>query len=126
MVVVSYREKFDSLNRIDLFSLFVSLLTIMFEIMLESGGLSKEWYGMTLSIICAVLNISTFLVLLCFLFNYWVKSIKLSMSECGTHIDADAGTLKLLKIWLGYMFQSVAPYVRFDRHHDQKSLFSDV
>ena len=126
IVAMPYRKELDILNRIDLSALFVSQLTILIASMLENEGLMKEWHGMMLSIICVVLNISTFLVLLSFLFNYWVKSIKLSMSECGTHIDADAGTLKILTIWLDCIFQSVTPYVGFDKPHDQKSLFSDV
>ena len=126
IVVMPYRKEFDALNKIDLSALFVSHLTILIASILESEGLTKEWRGMTLSIICVVLNISTFLVLLSFLFKYCAKCIKLSMSECGTHIDADAGTLKILTIWLGYNLQSLMPYVGFGRSPDESSLSSGV
>ena len=126
IVVMPYREKFDALNRIDLSALFVSNLTILIAIMLKSEGLTKEWRGMTLSIICVVLNISTFLVFLCFLVKYYAKCIKLSMSECGTHIDADAGTLKILTIWLGCRLQSLASYVRLGQSPDESSFSSGV
>ena len=126
IVVMPYRKEFDILNRIDLSALFVSHLTIMFAIMLKSEGLTKEWHKMTLSIICVVLSISAFLLYLSFLLKYCAKCIMLCVRECGTHINADAGTLKILTIWLGYNLRSLAPYLGFGRSHDKSSLSSGL
>ena len=126
MAAMPYRKEFDILNRIDLSALFVSHLTISIASILGSEGLNKEWRVMTLSIICVVLNISAFLLYLSFLFKYCVTCIKLSMSECGTRIDADAGTLKILTIWLGCNLQSLAPYVGFGRSPDESSFSSGM
>ena len=126
IVVMPYREKFCDLNRIDLFALFVLCFTILIANMLESEGVTKEWRRLALSIICVVLNTFAFLVLLSFLFSYCVQCIRLSTSECGTYIDADAGTRKILTIWLNCQIQSLAQFMGFGRFHDQSSLSSDV
>ena len=124
IAIKPYREKF--LNRIDASALIVSLLTIVLAIALESGGFTREWLGLTLSIICVVLTIATFLVLLCFLLGYCAEYIKLSPSECGRHIDADAGTLTPMTIWLGCKLQSLACYLGFGQSRDQTTMASNV
>ena len=126
IVVMPYRQEFRVLNRIDVSALFVSHLTIMIASMLKSERLTDEWRGLALSSICAVLNISTFLVLLSFLFNDGVHCIRLSMIECGTHIDADAGSWRVLEIWMRTNIQLLVDSTRFDKTYDHSSLSSGV
>ena len=127
IVVMPYREDFGALNRIDLSALFVSVLTIMMAIILESEGFMAEWLRLTLSLACLGLNISAFLLLFRFLVIDWAECIKLSLDEGTASIDADAGTLKILMIWLNCKLQSLTDFMRCGRsHHDQTNTASAV
>ena len=126
IVVMPYRQKLRVLHRIDLFALFVSLLTIMMASMLKSEGLTNEWRGLTLSSVCVVLNVSTFIVLLSFLFKYSTDYARLLMSEAGKHIAADAGSLRVLVIWMHSKVQWLVDSVENGKSDDLSSLTSGL
>ena len=126
IVVMPYREDFSVLNRIDLSALFVSHLTIMIASMLKSDHLSDDWRGLTLSSICVVLNISTFLGLLSFLLRYSMDYARLLMNECGRHVEANAGSLRVLMIWMHTNVQWLVHSVGFGKYDDLSSLSSGV
>ena len=81
MVAMPYRQSFDGLNRIDIFSLFASLLTTLLAAMLKSESLTVDAGRSAISLLCVLLNITTLVVLVSFLLGYVVDYVKLSLRE---------------------------------------------
>ena len=126
MVVTPYRQSFDELNRIDIVSLFVSLLTTLLAIMLKSESLTLEAGRLAISLLCVLINITTLIVLVSFLFVYFVAYVKLSLRESGTIVDSNASTLHVLRIWLSSQIQTAAVFMGFSKFDDNPSICSGI
>ena len=126
MVAMPYRQKFDGLNRIDIFSLFTSLLTTLLSAMLKSESLTVDAGRLTVSVLCVLINITTLIVLVSFLLGYVVAYVRLSLIESGTILDSDASTLHVLRIWLSSQTQSVSDFLGFCKSDDLSSICSGI
>ena len=125
-VAMPYQQSFDELNRIDIFSLFVSLLTTLLATTLKSESLTIDAGRLAISVLCVFLNITTLTVLLSFLFCYFVAYVRLSLSESETIVDSDARTLHVLRIWLLFKIRSVAEFLGFSKFDDLSSICSGI
>ena len=109
MVAMPYRQSFDVLNKIDLSSLFVSLLTTLLATMLKSGDSSDGWSGWTLSALCGLLNTVTLVVFLSFLVHYFADHLKVVIRQWGPRVNVDGvGDLWVLKIWASHEARRLA------------------
>ena len=100
IVASPYRKRFDALNKLDTFSLFVSLLTTLLASMLKSDSFLNDWTRMTISLLCGLINVITFVVLSSFLFVFAVQYLKIVLTDKGTLSDSEVGNLRVLKTWL--------------------------
>ena len=126
MVVMPYRQSFDELNRIDIFSLFTSLLTTLLAAMLKSESLTVDAGRLAISVLCVLINITTLIVIVSFLFGYFVAYVKLSLGESGTILDSNASTLHVLRVWLLSQIQSLADFLGFCKSDDLSSICSGI
>ena len=126
MVVMPYRQSFDELNRIDIVSLFVSLLTTLLAIMLKSESLTLEAGRLAISLLCVLINITTLIVLVSSLFVYFVAYVKLSLRKSGAIVDSNASTLHVLRIWLSSQIQTAAVFMGFSKFDDNSSICSGI
>ena len=126
MVVMPYRQSFDELNRIDIVSLFVSLLTTLLAIMLKSENLTIDAGRSAISILCVLLNITTLIVLVSLLFGYFVAYVKLFLKKSGMLLDSDAKTSHVLRIWLLSKIRSAAEFMGFSKFDDNSSICSGI
>ena len=109
MVAMPYRQRSDVLNKIELSSLFASLLTLLLATMLKSGDSAEGRSGWTLSALCGLLNIGTLIVFLSFLMHYFVDHLRVVMRERGTRVNVEGvGDLRVLKIWAWHEAQRLA------------------
>ena len=119
IVASPYRKRFDALNRIDAFSLFVSLLTTLLASMLKSDSFVNDWARLTISLLCGLINVITFVVLGSFLLVYAAEYLKVVLRDKGTLSDSDAGTLRVYRIWLRSDLKRVIGFLGFlkcDKH----------
>ena len=126
IVAMPYRQSFDELNRIDIFSLFVSLLTTLLATMLKNESLTVDAGRLAISVLCVLLNITALIVLVSFLFCYFVDYVKLSLKETGTIVDPSTRTLHVLRVWLHFKIRSVADFVGFSNSDDLSSISSGI
>ena len=126
IVAMPYRQSFDDLNKIDTFSLFVSLLTTLLAAMMKSESPTIDAGRSAISFLFVFLNITALAVLLSFLFRYSVAYVRLSLRESGTRVDSDATALHVLGIWLSCMTRNLAVLLGFSKHDDKSSICSGM
>ena len=126
IVALPYRDSFDELNKIDIFSLFVSLLTTLLAAMMRSESLAIDAGRLAISILCVIVNITTLIVFISFLFGYFIAYVRLSLRENGTTVDSNASRLHILKIWLFSNIQSLAVFLGVSKSDDNSSICSGI
>ena len=126
IVAMPYRQSFDELNRTDIFSLFVSLLTTLLAAMLKSESLTVDVGRLAISVLCVLLNIISLVIFVSFLFSYFVAYVRLSLRATEIIVDSDARTLYVLRIWLHFKIRSVAEFMGFSKFDDLSSICSGI
>ena len=102
-----YRKRFDELNRIELGSLFVSLLTTLTAASLKSQSFTDDLGRLIISVMCGMLNIIAFVVFVCFLFVYFIDYLKLEMAEEGKPFESNTTSLRVLALWIRHKRDSI-------------------
>ena len=95
-----YRKEFHELNKIELCSSFVSVLTILIAAMLRNERFPEDGKRLAVSILCLLLNVMTFLVFACTLGQYGIEYLNLMLEEEIDDYDSNAGNFQVLKAWL--------------------------
>ena len=107
IAAMPYRRKFDELNRIELGSLFVSLLTTLTAVSLKSQSFTDDLGRMIITVMCGVLNVIAFIVFVCFLFVYFIDYLKLELAEEGKPFESDTTSLRVLSVWIRHKRDSI-------------------
>ena len=96
-----YRKEFHVLNKIELCSSFVSVLTVLIAAMLRNESFPDDGKRLVASsILCLLLNVITFLVFACILGQYGIDYLDLMLEDEIDDYGPAAGNLQVLKVWL--------------------------
>ena len=99
-LVMPYRPEFRVLNKFELSSLFVSLLTTLITAMLKSEENPNDHWRDTASIGCMMLNGITLFCFGYFVARYTIRYIKLDLESDGVRICSNAGVCRILSHWI--------------------------
>ena len=99
-LVMPYRQEFCVLNKFELLSLFISLLTTLITAMLKSEENPNDHWRDVASIGCMMLNGITLFVFGYFVVRYTIRYIKLDLKSDGVRICNNAGVCRILSHWI--------------------------
>ena len=102
ILVLPYRRSFRDLNKIEVASLFVSLLTTQAAIMLKDENYPEDYTRELLTVACVLLNFITFSVFVFYILKFTAEYCKQSLREKGEYCAPDAGVFSILMQWTVY------------------------
>ena len=100
ILVLPYRHRFQDLNRIEVASLLVSLMTTLIASMLKDENYPENYTQELLTVACVLLNIITFSVFIFYILKFTVEYLKHSLREKGEDYAPDAGVFRILMQWI--------------------------
>ena len=102
ILVLPYRRSFRDLNKIELASLVVSLLTTLAAIMLKDENYPEDYTRELLTVACVLLNFITFSVFVFYILKFTAEYCKQSLREKREYCAPDAGVFSILMQWTVY------------------------
>ena len=102
ILVAPYREGFEVLNRIEVASLFVSLVTSLAASMLKDENYPENYTRELLTAACVLLNVITFTVFVFHLLEFAAQYLKRRLVARGEDIASGAGMFSVLRRWISY------------------------
>ena len=102
IVVKPYRKEFEDLNRFELVSLFVSLVTILVGITLGQEDFPEDVIRELSTAACVLLNLVTFVAFAYHILKFLVNYLRHSLLESGEDTASDASMFGVLMQWIVY------------------------
>ena len=112
ILVMPYREGFQVLNRFELASLFVSLVTTLAASMLKDENYPEDYTRELLTAACVLLNLVTFSVFAFYILKFSAEYLKKDLRGKGQTCADDAGTIRIVVQWIGYEIKHHFPTTR--------------
>ena len=105
IVAKPYRKEFEDLDRFDLASMFVSLVTILMAITLKQEDFPDDVTRELSTAACVLLNLATFVVFSYYNLKFLTEYLKHRLSECDENHTSCFGVFGVLRRWIGYQIQ---------------------
>ena len=102
ILVKPYREDFQILNRFELASLFVSLVTTQAASMLKDENYPENYTREVLTAVCVLLNLITFFAFAFYILKFAAEYLKKHLEAKGQYLASDAGTFRIVAQWIVY------------------------
>ena len=112
IVVKPYRKEFEDLNRFEVVSLFVSLVTILVGITLGQEDFPKDIVRELFTVACVLLSLITFFVFVFYLLKFAADYLRHGLLERGEDTVSNAGMFGVLRQWIGYEIKRLIPNLR--------------
>ena len=102
ILVMPYRDGFQVLNRFELASLFVSLVTTLAASMLKDENYPENYTRELLTAACVLLNLVTFSVFVFYLLKFAAEYLKRTLREKGQTCADGTSTIRIVVQWIDY------------------------
>ncbi len=111
IAAMPYRKRFHTLNRIEIGSLFTSLITTLITASLKSTDSLSQTSIRAATAACGLLNVTVFLVFVYLLSEYAAVYLKLLLIENGTvSLECDWGMSRVFFVWLKCEINRLMPF----------------
>ena len=100
ILAMPYRESFKDLNRFEVSSLFVSLVTTQAAIMLREDGFPDNYSRELVTTACLLLNLVAFFVFAYYILKFATEYFKRALAERDDDCETNAGVFGVLVHWM--------------------------
>ena len=112
IVAKPHRTEFKDLNKFELTSMFVSLVTTLVAITLRQEDFPEDITRELSTAACVLLNLITFSVFAFQVLKFGADYVRYSLLECGEDAALDAGTFGVLRQYIGYEINNLISELR--------------